>query len=70
MRKEINAKGRAATKLISKTQALMCTRRRNGDISIEEPNKQVRELYKKMDIAIPSNIRVKKFMQDVIGISC
>lgn len=69
MRKEINAKGRAATKLISKTQALMCTRRRNGDISIEEPNKQVRELYEKMDIAIPSNIKVKKFMIDVIGIS-
>ena len=68
-RTEINSRGKAATKLISKTQALMCTRRRNGDIRVEEPNKQVRELYEKMSIDIPSNIKTESFLQNVIGIS-
>ena len=69
MRKEINSKGKAATKLISKTQALMCTRRPNGDIRVDEPNKQVRELYAKMNVEVPPNIKVKPFMKNVIGIS-
>ena len=68
-KKEINSKGKASTKLISKTQALMCTRKRNGDIRVDEPNKQVRELYEKMNIAVPSNVKVESFMKNVIGIS-
>ena len=65
----INSKGKAATKLISKTQSLMCTKKRNGDIRVEEPNKQVRELYEKMDVKIPSHIHTESFMKNVIGIS-
>lgn len=67
-RAEINSKGKAATKLISKTQALMCTRKRNGDIRVDEPNKQVRELYRKMNIDIPAYIRPELFLKNVIGI--
>ncbi|MBR4455500.1 MAG: transposase [Solobacterium sp.] len=65
----INSKGKAATKLISKTQSLMCTNKRNGDIRVEEPNKQVRELYEKMDVKIPSHIHTESFMKNVIGIT-
>lgn len=69
LRKEINGKGKAATKLISKTQSLMCTRKRNGDILVDAPNKQVRELYEEMNVAVPSNIKVEQFKKKVIGIS-
>ena len=69
LRKEINAKGKAAVKLISKTQSLMCTRKRNGDILVDAPNKQVRELYEEMNIDVPSNIKVEQFKKKVIGIS-
>lgn len=69
LRQEINGKGKSASRLISKTQALMCTRKRNGDIRVDEPNKQVRELYEKMGITVPSNIKTASFLKDVIGVS-
>ena len=69
MRTEINSKGKAATKLISKTQSLMCTKKRNGDIRVDEPNRQVRELYGKMNIEVPPNVKVTAFMKNVLGIS-
>lgn len=68
-RNKINSKGKAATKLISKTQSLMCTRKRNGDIRVDEPNKQVRELYAQMEVAIPSHIKTESFLKNVIRIN-
>jgi len=65
----INSKGKAATKLISKTQSLMCTKKRNGDIRVDEPNKQVRDLYEKMGVKIPSHINPESFKKSVIGIT-
>ena len=68
-RNKINSKGKAATKLISKTQSLMCTRKRSGDIRVDEPNKQVRELYAQMEVAIPSHIKTESFLKNVIRIN-
>ena len=40
------------TKLIRKTQSLMCTKTVNGIVNIETPNKHVRQSYNDLDITI------------------
>ena len=68
MRTEINAKGKAATKLIGRTQSLICTRKRDGDIMIDQPSKQVRELYGDMKLEVPHHLDTDEFKKQVLGL--
>lgn len=56
------------TKLIGKTQSLMCTKTDNGIVNVETPNKHVRQFYKDLDITVPSSLVLKAFTSETIRI--
>ena len=68
MRKKLTRIGVSMPKLIGKTQSLMCTKKANGHIMIESPNKQVRQFYKDLDITVPSNIKLDEFRKNTVQI--
>ncbi len=66
LREMINKKNKAMTKLISKTQALMCTHKHDGNILVDPPSKQVREMYKDVGISVPSYIHTEKYKKETL----
>ena len=66
MRKRLTKIGVSMTKLIGKTQSLMCTKKADGHIIVESPNKQVRQFYKDLDITIPSSIKLDEFRKTTV----
>lgn len=66
LKEKINAKNKATSKLIAKSQSLMCFKKANGTIFIEKENRQVRQLYKDLDIAIPDYLNIEKFRKETL----
>ena len=56
------------TKLIGKTQSLMCMKKADGTIMVEVPNKQVRQFYKDLDITVPTSFKLEQFRASTIHI--
>jgi hypothetical protein len=54
------------TKLIGKTQSLMCTKTGSGMVNVETPNKHVRQFYKNLDVTVPSSLVLKDFISETI----
>lgn len=69
LREKINAKNKSTSKLIARTQSLMCFRKSNGTVFIEKENKQVRQLYKDLEIAIPDYLNIGKFRKESLMIN-
>ena len=68
LRKQLSRQGVSMTKLIGKTQSLMCTKTGNGMVNVETPNKHVRQFYKDLDITVPSSLVLKTFTSEMIRI--
>lgn len=66
LRKQLTKPGISMTKLIGKTQSLMCTRTGNGIVNVETPNKNVRLFYKDLGIDIPSSLHLSQFITDTV----
>jgi hypothetical protein len=61
LRKEINKAGISISEIVGKAQSLMCFINKAGIVTVETPNKKVKEYYKLFDIEIPSHIRIDKY---------
>ena len=68
MRKKLSKAGLSTTKLIGKTQSLMCMKKNDGTILVETPNRHVRQFYQDMSIMIPGHFMLEKFRSDIVHI--
>lgn len=68
IRRKLTKIGISMTKLIGKTQSLMCMKKADGTIMVEVPNKQVRQFYKDLDITVPTSFKLEQFRASTIHI--
>ena len=68
LRKSIRESGISTSELFGKTQSLMCFKNNNGLVTVEPPNKQVKEYYKLFSLTVPSHVHVDQFMADILNI--
>lgn len=66
IRRKLTKIGISMTKLIGKTQSLMCMKKADGTIMVEVPNKQVRQFYKDLDITVPTSFKLEQFRASTI----
>ncbi len=69
LRKMLSEPGISTCKLIGKTQSLMCTKKRDGTVIVEVPNKQVKEYYKDLKVKVPSSVDLEKFKTETLKLS-
>ena len=67
LRKAMHSSGYAISDLFTKTQSLMCFRNKTGTITVEPPNRMVKEFYKLLKITVPSHLKLKDFISAVYG---
>ena len=56
------------SEIFGRCQSLMCHRQPNGDILIENPNKQVKDYYNLLDIKVPASINNTKYIDNLTRI--
>lgn len=66
LRKTLTGPGISTCKLIGKTQSLMCTKKRDGTVIVEVPNKQVKEFYQELKAKVPSSVDLKTFKTETL----
>ena len=67
LRKKAKGEKKSITELLGAAQSLMCTRDNKGVITIETPNKQVREMAKTMGCKIPAYIKTADLERLALG---
>ena len=45
---------------------MMCTKKKDGTIIVEEANRQVKEMFKAAGIKIPSSLNLKEFEENYL----
>ena len=61
LRKELKACGVSTTEIFGKSQSLMCSYNNEGIVTVETPNKQVKEYYRLLHINVPAHINTALF---------
>lgn len=61
IRKAISKTGLTMSKLFGRASSLMCTKKKDGTIIVEEANRQVKEMFKAAGIKIPSSLNLEEF---------
>lgn len=69
LRKRLGPTGTSTTKMIGKSQSLMCTKKRDGTVIIETPNKQVKKLYEDLKVKVPSSLDIAQFAEDILKLT-
>lgn len=67
LRKKLNKGKYSLPQFVGKPRSLMCFKNDRGQVMVEVPNKQVKELYKLFDIQIPSVLDLQKYMRRIYG---
>lgn len=62
-RKCLGSTGWSSSEIFGKCQSLMCFRSSNGMVTVETPNKQVKEFYKLLGIDIPAHVKLSAFVK-------
>ena len=57
--KAMKESGVSTSEIFGRTQSLMCARKNNGMVTVETPNKQVKEYYKLLGLQIPAHVNLK-----------
>lgn len=65
LRKQMKDSGISTSEIFGRTQSLMCSRKKNGIVTVETPNKQVKEYYQLLGIAIPAHVNLKTFSKSM-----
>lgn len=60
-RKSMGASGWSSSEIFGKCQSLMCFRNRNGVVTVETPNKQVKAYYKFLGIELPAHVKLTPY---------
>ena len=66
IRKVISKTGLTMTKLFGRASSLMCTKKKDGTIIVEEANRQVKEVFKAAGIKIPSSLNLEEFEENCL----
>lgn len=61
IRKALSGTGLTMTKLFGRASSLMCTKKKDGTVIIEEANRQTKEIFKTAGIKIPSSLSLEEF---------
>ena len=64
-RKNINQSGLSTSEIIGKCQSLMCHQKNNGTITIEAPNRQVKEYYKLFNFMVPAHLNESIYRKSI-----
>ena len=56
----------STTSIFGKTQSLMCFRNASGIVTVETPNKQVKEYYSLLGINVPAHVKLLTFTKEVM----
>ncbi len=69
LRKKINSSGHSTTEVYGKTQSLMCSHNaKNGIVTVDSPNRQVKDYYKMLGIEVPAHVELDSFREQNLGI--
>ncbi len=67
LRKKLIPQGLSLPDFTGKPKSQMCFKNENGQVIIETPNKQVKELYQALDIKIPDYINLSDYLSHITG---
>ena len=65
LRKCMKQSGLSTSEIIGRCQSLMCSRKQDGTITIETPNKQVKEYYKLFKLTIPAHVKEDDYRKTI-----
>ena len=66
IRKALSGTGLSMSKLFGRASSLMCTRKKDGTVIVEEANRQVKEIFKAAGIKIPSSMNLEEFEENYL----
>ena len=66
IRKALSGTGLSMSKLFGRASSLMCTRKKDGTVIVEEANRQVKEIFKAAGIKIPSSLDIEEFEESCL----
>jgi len=64
-RKSVKQSGFSTSEIFGRCQSLMCCRKKDGTVTIETPNKQVKEYYKLLGLTVPAHVKESTFKKDI-----
>lgn len=68
VRGKILPDGMKGSPIIGKLQSLMCCQNRSGKVIIEQPNRQVRDIYRRFSVPVPAVVDIAEFRKNTLGI--
>ncbi|MDY0289081.1 MAG: hypothetical protein RBR15_09690 [Sphaerochaeta sp.] len=69
LKEMLSTSGFSISELIGASQSLMCTRKRDGTVLVETPNKRVSELYHALKVEVPSSVSLERFKRETLELS-
>jgi len=67
LRRVVDSSRRSLSEIYGKTQSLMCMLGRDQIVTVETPNKQVRNYYELLNLKVPSHVDLKKYSSLILG---
>lgn len=67
LRRAVDSSRRSLSEIYGKTQSLMCMLGRDQIVTVETPNKQVRNYYELLNLKVPSHVDLKKYLSLIWG---
>ena len=66
LQKKLAVTGRSVSEIIGKSQSLMCYCKNNEIVTVETPNKQVREYYKYFGLNAPAHVDLSSYASSIM----
>ena len=66
LRKKLKDTSFSTTAVFGKTQSLMCFRNESGIVTVETPNKQVKQYYSMLGIKVPAHVKLPTFINELM----
>lgn len=62
LRKALLKSGKSVSEIVGRCQSLMCCRNSKGIVTVETPNKQVKENYKLLQMDVPAHVGLNRYV--------
>ena len=67
LQKRSAATGKSVSEIIGKSQSLMCYCKNKEIVTVETPNKQVKEYYKDFGLSVPAHIELIDYASSIMN---
>ena len=67
-RKKLKQSGHSSSEIFGKCQSLMCYRNSKGIVTVETPNKQVKEYYHLFGLDVPAHVDLKNYIKNIVKV--